>query len=487
MPQLPPIDPKRLAIDRRFAARRRDGRFRHHRVRRGFALVAEEGAARRRSPRAGRPSNHTFGRTSSARPARRRDPPPCAGEAKSSLSAASRLGSPATTARSSSLDPLAAGMRRSRAARGARRVRAGHGVSRAPLNSLERNKVSLAACERSAIRQSTSPPRTEQERSLNGRAPPARDHPRPVPSTRKSPGPALPRYTHAMTPREWIKPQLCKARNPRALRGALGSRNQVRRLSHGGPHHTRQGPAPHPLRARLDRQISHNRRCPDKTSRPIRLSRRRTLRRASQRRLRLQPHAAGLRPRRRPCLFPFDLLELNGDPIAAMPLAERKSRLAALIGSPRPASTQPHEASDGEAFRRAACRHGLEGVVSKRLDRPYLPGDRTAWIKTKRLNRGEFVVAGWSDPEGSRSYLGSLLLAYHDDDGRLLYASRVGTGMSREDTRHVARASRAARGHNLPARHPAAARDALRQWPRAIARPLASTRSRRRDHLSHLG
>jgi hypothetical protein len=45
MPQLPPIDPKRLAIDRRFAARRRDGRFRHHRVRRGFALVAEEGAA----------------------------------------------------------------------------------------------------------------------------------------------------------------------------------------------------------------------------------------------------------------------------------------------------------------------------------------------------------------------------------------------------------------------------------------------------------
>jgi bifunctional non-homologous end joining protein LigD len=129
--------------------------------------------------------------------------------------------------------------------------------------------------------------------------------------------------------------------------------------------------------------------------------------------------------------FLFDLLELSGEPIATMPLAERKSRLAALIGSPPPGiDFSPHEASDGEAFRRAACRHGLEGVVSKRLDRPYLPGDRTAWIKTKCLNRGEFVVAGWSDPEGSRSYLGSLLLAYHDDDGRLLYASRVGTGMS---------------------------------------------------------
>ena len=56
-----------------------------------------------------------------------------------------------------------------------------------------------------------------------------------------------------------------------------------------------------------------------------------------------------------------------------------------------------------------------------------------------------------------------------------------------EDARQVARASRAARGQNLPARRPAAARDALRQSPRAVARPLGSTRSRRRDHLSHLG
>ncbi len=47
------------------------------------------------------------------------------------------------------------------------------------------------------------------------------------------------------------------------------------------------------------------------------------------------------------------------------------------------------------------------------------------------LNHGEFVIVGWSDSEGSRPFLGSLLLAYHDDAGRLLYAGRVGTGMSR--------------------------------------------------------
>jgi bifunctional non-homologous end joining protein LigD len=57
-----------------------------------------------------------------------------------------------------------------------------------------------------------------------------------------------------------------------------------------------------------------------------------------------------------------------------------------------------HEGGDGEAFRRAACRHGLEGGVSKRIDRPYLPGDRGAWVKSKCLNRAEFVVVGWSAP-----------------------------------------------------------------------------------------
>jgi bifunctional non-homologous end joining protein LigD len=69
-----------------------------------------------------------------------------------------------------------------------------------------------------------------------------------------------------------------------------------------------------------------------------------------------------------------------------------------------------HEGGDGEVFRRAAWTHGLEGIVSKRVDQPYLPGDRGAWIKTKCPNPAEFVVVGWSDPEGSRPYVGALLL-----------------------------------------------------------------------------
>jgi len=131
--------------------------------------------------------------------------------------------------------------------------------------------------------------------------------------------------------------------------------------------------------------------------------------------------------------FVFDLIELDGEDIAALPLLDRKTRLATLLTKPpNGIALSEHETCDGEAFRRAACRHGLEGIVSKRVDRRYLPDDRGAWIKSKCLNRGEFVIVGWSDPEGSRPFLGSLLLAYHDDDGRLLYAGRVGTGMSQK-------------------------------------------------------
>jgi DNA ligase D-like protein (predicted ligase) len=131
--------------------------------------------------------------------------------------------------------------------------------------------------------------------------------------------------------------------------------------------------------------------------------------------------------------FAFDLLELDGEDIARLPLLERKKRLAALLRKP-PAGIaySDHEGGDGEAFRRAACRRGLEGIVSKRIDRPYLPGDRGAWVKSKCLNRAEFVVVGWSDPEGSRPHVGALLLGYYKSDGRLVYAGRVGTGMSQK-------------------------------------------------------
>ena len=72
-----------------------------------------------------------------------------------------------------------------------------------------------------------------------------------------------------------------------------------------------------------------------------------------------------------------------------------------------------------------AARSKLEGIVSKRADAPYAPGNRGLWLKVKCLHREEF---GWTDPEGSRPYLGALLLGYYEE-GRLIYAGRVGTGI----------------------------------------------------------
>ena len=68
--------------------------------------------------------------------------------------------------------------------------------------------------------------------------------------------------------------------------------------------------------------------------------------------------------------------------------------------------------------------------MSKTADAPYASGNRGLWRKAKCLNRQEFVVVGWTDPEGSRPHLGALLLGYYTDDGKLTYAGRVGTGMS---------------------------------------------------------
>jgi ATP-dependent DNA ligase len=79
-------------------------------------------------------------------------------------------------------------------------------------------------------------------------------------------------------------------------------------------------------------------------------------------------------------------------------------------------------------FHRLACQHGLEGIVSKRVNARYEP-DRRTWLKTKCLNREEFVVVGWSDPEGSRHRIGALLLGYYTPEGKIIYAERAGTGM----------------------------------------------------------
>ena len=132
--------------------------------------------------------------------------------------------------------------------------------------------------------------------------------------------------------------------------------------------------------------------------------------------------------------YAFDILRLDGRDLRAEPLHERKGKLAALLGRRRRGAAllrySDHVEGHAERVFAKACRQGLEGIVSKRRDAPYRSGRTRSWLKVKCFNRQEFVIVGFTEPRGSRSGIGALLLGVHDGRGRLRYAGRVGTGMS---------------------------------------------------------
>ena len=100
-------------------------------------------------------------------------------------------------------------------------------------------------------------------------------------------------------------------------------------------------------------------------------------------------NAAGL------AFFLFDLLYLDGEDITGMPLTERKARLAVLLANVSPPlQYSDHQAGHGRAFFAKACALSVEGIVSKRIDAPYAPGNRGLWRKLKCLHREDFVVVG---------------------------------------------------------------------------------------------
>jgi bifunctional non-homologous end joining protein LigD len=127
--------------------------------------------------------------------------------------------------------------------------------------------------------------------------------------------------------------------------------------------------------------------------------------------------------------FLFDVLFLDGENVTALPLVERKTLLESLLnGASDCLCYNDHQIGHGPTFYRLACEHGVEGIVSQRINGRYEP-DRRTWLKVKCLNREEFVVVGWSNPEGSRHRIGALLLGYYTPDGKLIYAGRAGTGL----------------------------------------------------------
>ncbi len=147
--------------------------------------------------------------------------------------------------------------------------------------------------------------------------------------------------------------------------------------------------------------------------------------------------------------FLFDLLRLDGEDVAALPIEERKKRLAGLLKRAPldlPLRYVDDVRGNGPAVFAEACKMGLEGIVSKRLGLPYRPGRSPGWLKTKGSLRQEFVIGGFTGRAGgSRAKgqgtgqgpakergqeIGALLCGTYAQDGRLVFAGKVGTGFS---------------------------------------------------------
>lgn len=136
----------------------------------------------------------------------------------------------------------------------------------------------------------------------------------------------------------------------------------------------------------------------------------------------------------------FDILHLDGAPTLSLPYRERRRLLDSLHLEGSTWLVPPSHSGPGADLFASARAGGLEGVVAKRTESPYLPGQRSGdWIKVKVTKTQEVVVGGWTPGKGARqTRIGALLVGIMSD-GDLVYAGKVGTGFSDETLRDMQR------------------------------------------------
>ena len=127
----------------------------------------------------------------------------------------------------------------------------------------------------------------------------------------------------------------------------------------------------------------------------------------------------------------FDLLYLDRWDLRRLPLRRRKQILRNVFEFDNRLRFAPHRNEHGENAFEDACARGWEGLIAKRADSTYQSGRSRDWLKFKCGNGQELIVVGFTDPQGSRSGFGALLLGYHED-GDLRYAGKVGTGFDEQ-------------------------------------------------------
>ncbi len=129
-------------------------------------------------------------------------------------------------------------------------------------------------------------------------------------------------------------------------------------------------------------------------------------------------------------LYLFDLLYQDGYDLRDVPLSARKAALAALVPPQDLIRISDHLEGITDQVRRNACAMGLEGIICKRADGAYHAGRSREWLKVKCQGREEFVILGWTPPQGSRAGLGALQLGFYDEGGALHYVGGCGSGFT---------------------------------------------------------
>jgi bifunctional non-homologous end joining protein LigD len=129
--------------------------------------------------------------------------------------------------------------------------------------------------------------------------------------------------------------------------------------------------------------------------------------------------------------YAFDLLELDGKGLVGLPLEARKNVLEKLSGdADDPIRYSGAIGSDAEPLLDEVKRRGLEGLIGKQRNSVYEPGRRSGtWIKLKCVQEQEFVIGGYTPPQGARKHFGAILVGYYDKN-KLVFAGKVGTGFT---------------------------------------------------------
>ena len=132
----------------------------------------------------------------------------------------------------------------------------------------------------------------------------------------------------------------------------------------------------------------------------------------------------------------FDILQLDGKDLTSLPLHARRAILEKLVSDAGdPLRFSGELGGDPKKLLQEVHRLGLEGIIGKLRDSVYEPGRRSgAWLKIKSVNEQEFVIGGYTPPQGARQYFGAILVGYYEKK-KLLFAGKVGTGF---DTKMLA-------------------------------------------------